>query len=132
MFFARLMRTYVPDILSRELDLYASSNPSEWAKLRRLFSGRDPEGMKVLTEYVYQELLQIEDQFREYLPEELQSSIDVRGQFDLVMDQIRAMLMQYFENRPELPIVQSTVDELIDPKLVADQFIRNLGFGKKS
>lgn len=128
MFMARLMSTYIPEILTRELDLYATSDPDKWQKMRSLFTGRDPVSAERMNEEVNTMLGAILTHVREFLPDAPEAVHQARSEFTQGVEYGRQLLVRYFENRPEIPSVKPESSEPIDPHQMAAEFLRSLGW----
>ena len=131
-FEARLMSTYIPDLLTRELDLYAVANPAKWMNLRSLFTGRDPIEAQRMNEKIDTMLEEVFSQIRAIAPHMMHDPIEARAEAYRGVEYFRQMLVRYFENRPELPVVQSESSVPPDPKQVADDFLRSLGWKRST
>lgn len=127
MFMARLMSTYLPEILAREMDLMATANPVLWMRMRRMFTGGDPAEAERFNERASAVM---EDLLAHIGP--MMSGIgieagQIRTQFFEGVERGKRHFVQYFENRVELLATSPEQSEPDDPSVVAAEFLRTLG-----
>ncbi len=127
-FFARLMSTYIPEILTRELDILAGTNPSKWMALRKLFTGRDPSEAERMSHVIDEMLAEAMLEFKRLAPELVAGLANTREDVFRGVDYGKQMLVHYFEERPDLPAPPEAPTDLTDPKKMAEDFLRAFGW----